>query len=49
MSPNWRAIENSKQMIIKGACYNVWGGISINIWMDPWVPWLEGFKPRLKN
>ena len=47
-SPIWKAIENSKKVIRKGACNNVGDGISINIWMDPWIPWLEGFKPRKK-
>lgn len=21
-------------------------GKSIDVWTDPWVPWIEGFKPR---
>ena len=36
--PIWGAIENSKQVCRNGACYNVGDGMSINIWMYPWVP-----------
>ena len=42
-SPIWRAIESSKSLVTKGACYLVGDDTSINIWNDPWVPWLQGF------
>ena len=45
-SPIWRAIEKAKKIVLKGACYMVGDGNSINIWKDPWVPWLEDFKPK---
>ena len=45
-SPIWKAIENAKKVVIKGVCYLIGDGASINIWMDPWVPWIQNFKPR---
>jgi hypothetical protein len=44
-SPLWKAIENLKGVIAKGACYLVGDGTSIDMWKDPWVPWLVGFRP----
>ena len=44
-SPSWRAIEKAKQLIVKGACYIIGDDQSINVWSDPWVPQLQGFKP----
>ena len=26
-------------------CFQVGNGRSIDIWSDPWVPWLSSFKP----
>ncbi|KAL0007666.1 hypothetical protein SO802_009168 [Lithocarpus litseifolius] len=48
-SPTWRAIENTKKLIVKGACYLIGDGSSINVWSDPWVPTLQGFKPTPKD
>jgi ribonuclease HI len=48
-SPIWRAIEKSKKVIKKGACFLVGDGCAINVWMDPWIPWIEGFKPRPRD
>ena len=47
-SPTWRGIEEAKKLIVKEACYLLGDGNSISVWEDPWVPWIEGFKPRLK-
>ena len=44
-SPVWRAIEQAKKVIVKGSCYTIGNGSSINVWKDPWVPWIEGFIP----
>lgn len=33
-------------MIEKGACFLLGDGKTINVWVDPWVPWIDGFKPR---
>ena len=43
--PTWRAIEGAKKLIEKETCYLLGDGKSINVWADPWVLWLEGFKP----
>uniref|UniRef100_A0A2N9H629 Reverse transcriptase domain-containing protein n=1 Tax=Fagus sylvatica TaxID=28930 RepID=A0A2N9H629_FAGSY len=48
-SPLWRAIEKTKKLITKGACFLVGDGTSINVWKDPWIPWLQDFKARPKN
>ena len=48
-SPIWKAIEKTKDMILKGACYLIGDGSSINVWMDSWIPWIEGFKPKPKD
>ena len=29
----------------KGVCFQVGNGRPIDIWDEPWVPWLSGFKP----
>ena len=48
-SPIWKAIENTKTLILKGACFLVGDGKSIDRWLDPWIPWVEGFKPKPKD
>lgn len=48
-SPIWRAIEEVKSIIVKGACYLIGDGTSINVWQDPWVPWIDGFRPKPKT
>ena len=45
-SPVWKAIKGVKNIIDKGACYLIGDGASINVWLDPWVPWLQGFTPK---
>ena len=47
-SLTWRAINRVKKLIEKGACYLLGDGKSINVWVDPWVPWIEGFKLKLR-
>lgn len=39
----------SKKVIVKGACYFIGDGSSINIQKDPWVPWIQGFIPTPRN
>lgn len=45
-SPIWKAIEGVKEIIVKGACYLIGDGASINVWLDPWVPWIQNFIPK---
>ena len=42
-------IERSKGLIAKGPCYMVVEGTSIDVWNDPWVLWLEGFKSKIRQ
>jgi hypothetical protein len=42
----WRAIEKLRPIIKMGACFLVGDGLSIDMWKDPWVPWLEEFTPK---
>ncbi|KAL0000486.1 hypothetical protein SO802_014267 [Lithocarpus litseifolius] len=48
-SPIWRAIENAKKIIVKGACYLIGDGTSIDVWQDPWVPWVHTFIPKPRD
>ncbi|KAL5542541.1 hypothetical protein UlMin_010251 [Ulmus minor] len=34
----WKAIIESKDTLLRGACFQIGDGSSINIWEDPWVP-----------
>ena len=45
-SPIWKAIKDTKSIIVKGPCYQLSDGSSINVWNDPWVSWLQNFKPK---
>ena len=45
----WKAIEGAKKLIAKGACYLIGDGTSVNAWLDPWIPWVQGFKPKPKD
>ena len=38
-----------KTLISKGACFLVGDGAMIDIWKDPWVPWLPNFTPSPKD
>jgi hypothetical protein len=48
-SPLWKAIEKLRDFVKKGACFIVGNGFSIDVWKDPWVPWLEDFIPTLRD
>ena len=30
----------------KSACYIIGDGTSVNVWEDPWIPGVQGFKPK---
>lgn len=40
----WKDLLDCRNSIVKGACYVIGNGRAINIWKDPWVPYVEGFK-----
>jgi hypothetical protein len=42
----WKAIEKAKPLIAKGTCFLIGDGNSIDVCMDPWIPWVESFKPK---
>ena len=48
-SPIWRAIESAKSIILKGACYLIGDGSSVDIWRDLWVPWFQDFTPKPRD
>ncbi len=48
-SPLSKAIEKLHEVVLKGACFIVGDGASIDMWKDPWVPWLEGFTPTPRD
>lgn len=48
-SPIWKAIEKAKRIVIKGACYAIGDGSSVDVWQDPWVPWIHGFIPSPRD
>ena len=48
-SPIWKAIEGVKNIIVRGSCYLIGNGADISVWHDPWVPWINGFKPLPKH
>ncbi|KAL0006983.1 hypothetical protein SO802_008485 [Lithocarpus litseifolius] len=48
-SPIWKAIEKAREVVRKGACFVIGDGESVDVWVDPWVPWIEGFTPSPKD
>lgn len=44
-SPFWKDILKSMPLIMRGTYFIIGGdGKSVNIWTDPWVPNLDGYK-----
>ena len=48
-SPIWKAIESTRGIISKGACYHIGDGESVDVWLDPWVPWIQGCTPSPRS
>lgn len=44
--PNLESHRKLRNIIVEGACYFLGSGTSINIWQDPWVSWLQHYKPE---
>ena len=47
-SPTWKAIEKAREVVRRGACFLIGDGESIDVWLDPWVPWIKSFIPSPK-
>ncbi|KAL5581946.1 hypothetical protein UlMin_014388 [Ulmus minor] len=47
-SPFWKAVIHSRSTLLRGACFRIGDGSSINIWEDPWVPRCQEFKPQAR-
>ena len=45
-SSMWKGILKSKELLMKGRCFQIYNGESVNIWLDPWIPTLINFKPK---
>ncbi|PON67813.1 hypothetical protein PanWU01x14_099810 [Parasponia andersonii] len=45
----WKSILANRNIVELGACKRIGNGRSLNIWRDPWVPLLIGFKPHPKD
>ena len=48
-SPIWKAIEKAREVVRKGACFIIGDGELVDVWLDPWVPWIDGFIPSPKE
>ena len=48
-SPVWKAIEKAREVVRKGACFIIGDGKLVDVWLDLWVPWLNGFIPTPKD
>ena len=47
-SPTWKAIVKARSVVKKGACFLIGDGESVDMWLDPWVPWVQNFIPSPK-
>ena len=45
----WKAVERMKSFVKNGACFLVGDGTFIDVWKEPWVPWLPNFTPQPKH
>ncbi|KAF7835348.1 reverse transcriptase [Senna tora] len=41
----WNSLLEGRDLLIKGLCWSVGFGDSINVWEDPWIPSAVDFKP----
>ncbi|KAL0404183.1 UNVERIFIED_CONTAM: putative mitochondrial protein [Sesamum radiatum] len=42
----WRSIISSKDIILEGYRWRIGNGLKAKIWIDPWIPRAQCFKPR---
>lgn len=43
----WIDIIKSRELILKGANFNINPSSNLQIWKDPWIPSITGFKPEI--
>lgn len=48
-SPIWKAIKKAKSMVKKGACFLIKDGEFVDMWLDPWVSWIQNFIPSPRD
>jgi len=48
-SPIWKAIEKAKSVVKKGAYFLIKDGEFVDMWLDPWVPWIQNFIPSPRD
>ncbi|PON85146.1 hypothetical protein TorRG33x02_189900 [Trema orientale] len=41
----WKVILRTRPLLNLGACRTVWPGAVIDVWTDPWIPSIKGFRP----
>lgn len=41
----WKGIIKSKDVLLKGSCFLIGDGSTVNFWKDSWVPFIQGFRP----
>lgn len=44
----WQGILSSCEFLRRGACFKLRNGLSINLWMDPRIPWTRDRKLQAK-
>lgn len=42
----WTDIKNTRDLVLKGASFQIFCNSDVLIWKDPWIPSVENFKPQ---
>ncbi len=41
----WKSVLSSRELLSKGICWKIGDVRGLEVWDNPWIPSLEGFKP----